>query len=54
VGYLELVGATFMGWLVFGNFPDSLTWVGAAVIVASGLYITYREHRLQIQRRQAA
>ena len=54
VGYLELVGATFMGWLVFGNFPDGLTWAGAAVIVASGLYITYREHRLQIQRRQAA
>ena len=52
VGYLELVGATFMGWLVFGNFPDALTWVGAAVIVASGLYITYREHRLQIERRQ--
>ncbi len=52
VGYLELVGATFMGWLVFGNFPDALTWVGAAVIVASGLYITYREHRLQIERRR--
>ena len=52
VGYLELVGATFLGWLVFGNFPDYLTWIGAAVIVASGLYITYREHRLQIERRQ--
>jgi drug/metabolite transporter (DMT)-like permease len=54
VGYLELVGATFMGWMVFGNFPDSLTWLGAAVIVASGLYITYREHRLQIAKRQVA
>lgn len=52
VGYLELVGATLLGWLLFGNFPDWLTWVGAAVIVASGLYITYREHRLQIERRQ--
>lgn len=52
VGYLELVGATFLGWMFFGNFPDWLTWVGAAVIVASGLYITYREHRLQIERRQ--
>ena len=54
VGYLELVGATFMGWMVFGNFPDTLTWIGAAVIVASGLYITYREHRLQIAKRQPA
>jgi drug/metabolite transporter (DMT)-like permease len=52
MGYLELVGATLVGWLIFNNFPDELTWVGAAVIVASGLYIGYREHRLQRLRRQ--
>ncbi len=52
MGYLELVGATLVGWLVFNNFPDGLTWLGAAVIVASGLYIAYREHRLQQLRRQ--
>jgi drug/metabolite transporter (DMT)-like permease len=51
VGYVELVGATLFGWLVFHDFPDAWTWVGAAVIVASGLYITYREHRLQRLRR---
>jgi drug/metabolite transporter (DMT)-like permease len=54
VGYFELVGATLMGWLVFHDFPDGWTWVGAAVIVASGLYITYREHRLQRLRRQTS
>ena len=32
-----------MGLLVFGNFPDLWTWVGAAIIMASGLYITHRE-----------
>jgi len=41
--YAQLIGATALGYLVFGNFPDLWTWVGAAVIVASGLYIAYRE-----------
>jgi len=47
VGYSELVGSTLFGWLLFHGFPDLLTWVGAAIIVASGLYITYREQRLR-------
>jgi len=54
MGYLELVGATFIGWLAFQNFPDAYTWLGAAIIVASGLYIAYREHRLQRLSQQAA
>jgi len=45
--YLQLVGATIVGYLIFGDFPDAWTWIGAAVIVASGLYITYREARLK-------
>ena len=47
VGYVELIGATLIGWLLFAQFPDAWTWVGAAIIVASGLYITLRERRLQ-------
>lgn len=35
--YLELVGATLLGIAVFGDVPSSVTWVGIAVIVASGL-----------------
>ena len=42
-GYAELITATTLGYLVFGAFPDAWTWVGAAVIVGSGLYIAYRE-----------
>ncbi len=41
--YLEIIGATAMGYLVFGDFPDWLTWVGTAVILASGLYVFRRE-----------
>ena len=41
--YLEIVSAVILGYLVFADFPDALTWVGIAVIVASGLYIIWRE-----------
>jgi drug/metabolite transporter (DMT)-like permease len=41
--YVQLVGAAAMGFLVFGDVPSLWTWVGAAVIIASGLYIAWRE-----------
>ncbi len=47
IGYGELVGSTLLGFLVFSEFPDRWTWLGAGIIVASGLYITYREQRLR-------
>jgi drug/metabolite transporter (DMT)-like permease len=45
LGYLELVGSTTLGYVVFANFPDSWTWAGAGLIVASGVYIALRERR---------
>lgn len=41
--YSALLWATLIGFLVWGELPDRYTLVGAAVIVASGLYIVYRE-----------
>ncbi|ULB09095.1 DMT family transporter [Cereibacter azotoformans] len=41
--YLEIVAAVGLGYLVFGDFPNPLTWAGIGVISASGLYIIYRE-----------
>jgi len=41
--YGELMGSTVIGYYAFGNFPDAWTWVGAAIIVACGAYIAYRE-----------
>jgi drug/metabolite transporter (DMT)-like permease len=45
LGYVELVGSTGLGYLIFGQFPDLWTWVGAGVIIASGVYIALRERR---------
>ncbi len=42
--YLEIVAAVGLGYAVFGDFPNPLTWAGIAVIVASGLYLIHREH----------
>ena len=43
--YAEIVMATLVGWLWFGDFPDGWTWCGMAVIVISGFYISLREQR---------
>ena len=42
-GYTEIVMATVLGYFIFGDFPDAWTWVGVAIIIAAGLYITMRE-----------
>lgn len=41
--YVQILSATVVGLLVFGDFPDHWTIVGAAIICASGLYIVHRE-----------
>ena len=53
-GYGELLVAAMLGYAVFGDFPDRWTWLGAAVIAASGLYIAYREGALARPGRGAA
>jgi len=47
-GYFEIVFATALGFAIFGDFPDALTWAGVAVIVLSGIYIGVRERRNKI------
>ncbi len=41
--YIEIVAATVLGYLVFGDFPDAGKWLGIAIIVSSGLFIIWRE-----------
>lgn len=43
--YLEILSATVLGFLIFDDFPDALTWTGTAIILASGLYVFYREQQ---------
>ncbi len=43
--YLQVVFATLIGWLAFGDFPDALTLGGMALIAGSGLLLTWHERR---------
>ncbi len=43
VQYSLLIWGTFYGFVVFGQLPDAWTWLGAAIIVATGLYTLNRE-----------
>jgi drug/metabolite transporter (DMT)-like permease len=52
--YTQLLWAVLLGALIFGNAPPGSTWLGAAVIVASGLYTLYREHKLGREKPRAA
>ena len=35
--YFQLFAAVLLGWLVFGDWPDSVTWVGMALILGAGV-----------------
>ncbi|MGB8814517.1 MAG: DMT family transporter [Paracoccaceae bacterium] len=51
--YFEIIVAVALGYLVFSDFPNALTWVGIAIIVAAGLYVIHRE-RLTAKSHHAA
>ena len=51
--YLRLPFAVFLGWLIWGEMPVVWTYVGAAIVIASALYIAHREQKLARERRRA-
>jgi drug/metabolite transporter (DMT)-like permease len=53
IDYSGLIWATLFGYLLFGALPPTSTWLGAPIIVASGLYIVWREHALARSNRLA-
>jgi drug/metabolite transporter (DMT)-like permease len=48
--YSSLIWATTFGLLIWGDWPDLWTWVGAGLIIGSGLYIFHRERVLRENR----
>lgn len=44
--YTGLLWALGLGWLVFGDWPEPLTMIGAGLIVATGLFTLYRERKV--------
>jgi drug/metabolite transporter (DMT)-like permease len=52
--YLRLPFAVLLGWLIWHDTPVIWTYVGAAIVIASALYIAHREQQLARERRRAA
>lgn len=52
--YIGLVWAMVWGWVVWGDVPTVQLLLGAALVVAGGLYILHREVKLSAQRRREA
>ena len=51
--YLRLPFAVFVGWMIWSEMPVVWTYVGAAIVIASALYIAYRESQIVRERRAA-
>jgi drug/metabolite transporter (DMT)-like permease len=45
--YSLILWSVLFGWQVFGEVPDAYTMIGAAIIVAAGLYIFWRERTVR-------
>ncbi|CAM3341011.1 DMT family transporter [Paracoccus nototheniae] len=44
--YTSLLTAILLGLVVFGEWPDLWTWVGAGLVVGAGIYTIWREAQL--------
>jgi drug/metabolite transporter (DMT)-like permease len=46
-GYVSILWSTLLGFLIWSDLPGSRIMIGSAIVIASGLYIIYRETRRQ-------
>jgi drug/metabolite transporter (DMT)-like permease len=44
--YTGIIWATAYGWFIWGDWPGAPIWTGASIIIASSLFIVWRENRL--------
>ena len=51
--FTRLIWAAIIGYFVFAEVPDALTWVGGAVIFAASSYVAFRARHLKTEGRRA-
>jgi drug/metabolite transporter (DMT)-like permease len=51
--YVTLIWAALFGYIVFGDIPAKAVLIGAAIVIAAGLFIVYRERQLGIAERRS-
>lgn len=52
--YTSLLVALILGFVVFGDIPKVPTWIGAGIVVATGLFTLYRERVLRLRVRHSS
>ena len=50
--YTSMVWALLLGWLMFDQVPDRLVFIGAGIVMASGIFVILRERSLGIERKR--
>lgn len=45
LGYVQLIWATLLGWLVYDALPDTLSFAGMAIIAAAGIALAWHARR---------
>jgi drug/metabolite transporter (DMT)-like permease len=50
--YSTMLWAVAIGWFVFGDWPATTVLVGAAIVIASGIYVILREQQLGLLKRE--
>ena len=44
--YSAMIWAVFYGLVLFGDFPDAFTWVGAGIVIIAGILMILRDRSL--------
>lgn len=50
--YSTMIWAVAIGWFWFGEWPASTILIGAAIVIASGIYVILREQQLGLLKRE--
>ncbi|MBX9908509.1 MAG: DMT family transporter [Beijerinckiaceae bacterium] len=50
--YSTMLWAVAIGWFFFGDWPATTVLVGAAIVIASGIYVILREQQLGLLKRE--
>jgi len=52
--YTSMLWALLLGYWMFGELPDTLVYLGAAIVAAAGLFVIWRERQLGLKRAREA
>jgi drug/metabolite transporter (DMT)-like permease len=48
--YAAMIWAIAFGWLFFGELPEIAVYVGAGIVIGSGMFVAWRERQLGLKR----